>query len=117
MRMLVIFWILVENHSTFITMIKHFWRSSTAEENHIGHCLHWLALPVYAFKDHGPGLVWNSKTQEMVEPNADKRERAMGFPTCTTHVLGISEQQRRFLLDQAMDLNYLTWIMSLVVAE
>jgi hypothetical protein len=71
----------------------------------------------YAFKDNGPGLVWDSITQEMVEPNADERERAMGFPTGTTNVHGISEQQRRFLLDQAMDLNCLTWVVSLVVAE
>jgi hypothetical protein len=62
----------------------------------------------YAFKDNGPGLVWDSIMQEMVEPNADERERAMGFPTSTTNVNGISEQQRRFLLGQAMDLNSLT---------
>jgi hypothetical protein len=71
----------------------------------------------YAFKDNRPGLVWNSITQEMVEPNANERERAMGFPTGTTNVHGISEQQQRFLLGQAMDLNCLTWIVSLVVAE
>jgi hypothetical protein len=53
----------------------------------------------------------------MVEPNADERERAMGFPTGTTNVHGMSEQQRRFLLDQTMDLNCLTWVVSLVVAE
>ena len=53
----------------------------------------------------------------MVEPNADERERAMGFPTGTTNVPGISEQQRRYLLGQAMDLNCLTWIVSLLVAE
>jgi hypothetical protein len=41
----------------------------------------------------------------------------MGFPTGTTNVHGISEQQRRFLLGQAMDLNCLTWVVSLVVAE
>jgi hypothetical protein len=34
----------------------------------------------YAFKDNGPGLVWDSTTQEMVEPNVDEREGAMGFP-------------------------------------
>jgi hypothetical protein len=45
----------------------------------------------YAFKDNGPGLVWDSITQEMVEPNADERKRAMGFPTGTTKVHGISE--------------------------
>jgi hypothetical protein len=53
----------------------------------------------------------------MVEPNADKHERTMGFPTCTTNVHGISEQQQRFLLDQAMDLNCLTWVVSLIVVE
>jgi hypothetical protein len=31
--------------------------------------------------------------QEMVEPNVDKCERAMGFPTGTTNVHGMSEQQ------------------------
>jgi hypothetical protein len=36
----------------------------------------------------------------MVEPNADERERAMGFPTGTTNVHGILEQQQRFLLGQ-----------------
>jgi hypothetical protein len=41
----------------------------------------------------------------------------MGFSTGTTNVHGISEQQRRFLLGQAMDLNCLTWVVSLVVAE
>jgi hypothetical protein len=71
----------------------------------------------YAFKDNGPGLVWDSIMQEMVEPNADERERAMGFPTGTTNVHGMSEQQWRFLLGQAMDLNCPTWIVSLVVVE
>jgi hypothetical protein len=47
----------------------------------------------YAFKDNRPGLVWDSTTQEMVEPNADERERAMGFPTGTTNILGLSEHQ------------------------
>jgi hypothetical protein len=49
---------------------------------------------LYAFKDNGPGLVWDSTTQEMVEPNADERERAMGFSTGTANVPGLSEHQR-----------------------
>jgi hypothetical protein len=53
----------------------------------------------------------------MVKPNADVREKAMGFPTGTINVFGILEQQWRFLLGQAMNLNYLTWIVSLVVAK
>jgi hypothetical protein len=71
----------------------------------------------YAFKDNGPGLVWDSQKEEMVEPNAEERKRAMGFPTGTTNVHGISEHQRRFLLGQAMDLNCLTLVVSLVVVE
>jgi hypothetical protein len=47
----------------------------------------------YDFKDNGPGLVWDSITQEMVEPNADERVRAMGFPMGTTNVPGFSEHQ------------------------
>ena len=43
-------------------------------------------------------LVWDSTAQEMIEPNMDERERTMGFSTGTTLVLGILEQQRRFLL-------------------
>ena len=53
----------------------------------------------------------------MVEPNADESERAMGFPIGTTNVSGISEHQRQFLLGQTMDLNCLTWIVCLLVAE
>jgi hypothetical protein len=48
----------------------------------------------YAFKDNGLGLVWDSTTQEMVEPNADERERAMGFPMGTTNIPGLSKHQR-----------------------
>jgi hypothetical protein len=44
----------------------------------------------YVFKNNGPGLVWGSTTQEMVEPNVDEKERAMGFPTGTTNIPGLS---------------------------
>jgi site-specific DNA-cytosine methylase len=47
---------------------------------------------LYSFKDNGPGLIWDSIMQEMVEPNADERERAMDFPTGTTNMNSISEQ-------------------------
>ena len=44
----------------------------------------------YAFKDNGPGLVWNSTIHEMEEPNTDERERTMGFPTGIINILGLS---------------------------
>jgi hypothetical protein len=52
-----------------------------------------------------------------VEPNADERERAMGFPIGVTSVHFISEASHRQVLGQAMDLNCLTWIVSLGMAE
>ncbi len=48
-----------------------------------------------------------------MEPNADERDRAMGFPIGVTLVLFISEVSCRQVLGQAMDLNCLTWIVSL----
>jgi len=52
-----------------------------------------------------------------VEPNANERERAMGFPTRVTSVLSIFEASRQQVLGQAMHLNCLTWIISLGMAE
>jgi hypothetical protein len=83
-----------------------------------------MALPTFvsfpashAYKEGGPGLVWDTCLQQLVEPNADERERAMGFPTVMTFVPSISEASRRQVLGQAMDLNCLTWIVSLGTAE
>jgi hypothetical protein len=83
-----------------------------------------MALPTFvsfpashAYREGGPGLVWDTYLQQLVEPNADERERAMGFPTRMTFVPFISEASRRQVLGQAMDLNCLTWIVSLGMAE
>jgi len=52
-----------------------------------------------------------------MEPNADERERVMGFPTRVTSVPSISKASRRQVLGQAMDLNCLIWIVSLGMAK
>ncbi len=52
-----------------------------------------------------------------MEPNADERERAMGFLIGVTSIPFISEASRQHVLGQAMDLNYLTWIVSLGMAK
>ena len=51
--------------------------------------------------------------------NADEREQAMGFLIGTTQLPNhsISEYQRRMLLGQAIDLNCLTWLIAIVVAD
>jgi hypothetical protein len=47
-----------------------------------------MALPTFvsfpashAYREGGPGLVWDTYLQQLVEPNVDERERAMGFLT------------------------------------
>jgi hypothetical protein len=52
-----------------------------------------------------------------MEPNADERVCAMGFLIGVTSIPSISEASRQQVLGQAMDLNYLTWIISLGMAE
>jgi hypothetical protein len=83
-----------------------------------------MALPTFvnfpashAYREGGPELVWDTCLQQLVEPNADERERAMGFPTGMTFVPSISEASRRQMLGQVMDLNCLTWIISLGMVE
>ena len=70
----------------------------------------------YAFRNGGPGMVYNNVTSKLEEPNADERERAMGFPTGTTAAPNIPEGQRRRLLGQAIDLRCLTFLLSLGLA-
>ena len=67
----------------------------------------------FAFRDRGPGLVWDATTKTHTEPLADERDRAMGFRTITTAALGLSEG---FVLGQAMDLHTMVWTVSLCLA-
>ncbi len=83
-----------------------------------------MALPTFvsfpmshAYREGGLELVWDTCSQQLVEPNADERERVMGFPIGMTSIPSISEASRRQVLGQAMDLNCLTWIVSLGMAE
>lgn len=71
----------------------------------------------HAYRQGGSGLVWDEGLQQLVEANADERERAMGFPTCITAVPEFSESTRRQLIGQAMDLNCLSWVLSIGWAE
>ncbi len=71
----------------------------------------------HAYKEGGPRVVWDTCLQQLVEPNADEKERAMGFPIGMTFVPSISEASRQQVSGQAMDLNCSTWIISLSMAE
>ncbi len=71
-------------------------RSPMAVVNRVGQPR--MALPTFvsfpashAYREGGPGLVWDTCSQRLVEPNADERECAMGFPTGVTSVPSIFE--------------------------
>jgi len=83
-----------------------------------------MALPTFvsfptshAYREGGPGLVWDTCSQQLVEPNTDEKKCVMGFPIGVTSVLSIFEASHREVLGQAMDPNCLTWIVSLGMAE
>ncbi len=66
-------------------------RSPMAMMNQVGQPR--MALPTFvnfptshAYREGGPGLVWDTCSQRLVEPNVDEKERAMGFPTGVTSV-------------------------------
>ncbi len=53
-----------------------------------------MALPTFvnfptshAYREGGLGLVWDTCSQRLVEPNVDERERTIGFPTGLTSSL------------------------------
>ena len=71
----------------------------------------------YAYREGGPGLLWDESLGALVEPSSRERERAMGFPTDTTAVASLTEASRRRVLGQSMDASCLTWIISLCLAE
>ena len=53
-----------------------------------------------------------SNSQQLVEPIADERERAMGFSTWVSTVPTLLEVSRQQMLEQAMVLNRLTFCMA-----
>ena len=70
----------------------------------------------FAFREGGPGLVFDTSTKRLDEPCADERERAMGFPTGTTCAPAVTEGQRRQILGQAMDFNSMVWFLGICLA-
>jgi hypothetical protein len=71
----------------------------------------------HAYREGGLRLVWDTCLQRLVEPNVNERKHAMGFPTRVTSVPSISETSCQQVLGQAMDLNCLTWTVSLGMAK
>jgi hypothetical protein len=52
----------------------------------------------HAYREGGPKLVWDTCSQQLVEPNVDEKKRVMGFPTKVTSVPSISKASCRQML-------------------
>ena len=59
------------------------------------------------YRDGRPGVIYDANLQLETEPNADKRERLLGYTTGTTAAPGLSEADRFHLTGQCMDANQL----------
>lgn len=59
----------------------------------------------YAYRDGNPGMVWDAHLGRFDEPNADERERALGYHTGATAAPGLTERCRRHLLGNCIDQN------------
>ena len=70
----------------------------------------------HAFRDNGPGMILNIRTNQLREPTATERERAMGYSPGTTAAPGISEQQRCAALGNCMDSYAMQSIMAICMA-
>jgi hypothetical protein len=68
----------------------------------------------FAFREGGPGMIW-SQGSTLVEPNADERERIMGFPPGATLTASVSNADRHNLTGRAMDMFCLEALMATIL--
>ena len=72
-----------------------------------------MATPAsYAFRDQGPGMLFNLNTSEFEEPSADIREVAMGYNKGVTAGPGRNETKRWQLIGNAFDMNAVNYILT-----
>jgi hypothetical protein len=68
------------------------------------------------FKDGRAGVLYDSARNSRTEPNADERERLLGYTTGTTAAPGLTEADRFKLTGQCMDANQLRAILYTALA-
>jgi site-specific DNA-cytosine methylase len=70
----------------------------------------------FAFRLHndhqtpGQGMVYDPELRGWMEPTADERERIMGMEPGSTRVPGVTEDQRRAAIGNAIDVRAYRWL-------
>jgi hypothetical protein len=67
----------------------------------------------HAFRDGGPGMVWDDHIRELREPNISERERALGYESGVTAHPELSTIDRHCITGRCMDLNALAGLFSI----
>ena len=75
-----------------------------------------MATPAsYAFRDKGPGTVWDEPVQAYRELLPRERELAMGYPCGATYAPGLTSLQRHRITGAAMDAYCLDGLFALIM--
>jgi hypothetical protein len=73
-----------------------------------------VAYPAsHAYREGRVGMVWDAALTCFAEPNADERERALGYLTGSTAAPGLTPRQRHVLLGNCIDQNLLQALFAL----
>jgi len=69
----------------------------------------------YAFRERGAGMLHVRSTGQLVQPNPDERERALGYPTGCTAAPGVTPRQRHAVTGRCMDAFTLRGLMGICI--
>ena len=90
--------------------------------NQVGHLLE--AFPTlmarvdsYAFRDNGPGMVWDTRYRRLQPLTMEERERILGYDTGCTNAPGVTNDDRHRALGGSFDANAVSNLLAAAVAS
>ena len=72
--------------------------------------------PSMAFRDMGPGMIYDNKLEQYLQPNVTERERMMGYLEDSTFADKLTTNDRQTIIGKAMDANCLEYFFTICVA-
>ena len=69
--------------------------------------------PSTAFRDLGPGVIYNTKSRTYDQPNVVERERMLGHPEDSSLADTLTMDDRHIILGKAMDANCLEYFFTI----
>ena len=69
----------------------------------------------YAFRNKGPGMIYDHQLQRLTEPTAEEKEQALGLPVHGTADSRLTPAARHVLLGRSMDVQAMEMILALCI--